>query len=483
MKRTLFVVTGILICTQLFAFEPEATKKLLAGYLSKNTELMNIGIETRKTYLSYESTQLDNGFDIHLSTGNMTLVFDSTNGNSFSVRPSVNAELPQYAGLDVNLSGDVEVGTNEGKTKTSLSNLSLNVSADIISSAGQNRTITLLKAERSCLEAKRKLQRKSLEVEKQFYTELKSIINSVSAVMSLEHELYEDQISLEKVRAQGYSENSVTYRRANMEVYNDNHEMQTKRRALYHDLVVFYQKCGYKIESFENTELLQFIPNDIQEVALLNIKDFSPENYTEIESAEWNHKINGMQRDAKKNYSLSANGGYTFNNSSVSKGSGKASSNTVDVGLSGSIGGVNLGLGTSIPVTGESRTPAITMSASVSPNTFRKNEISKEQDVLDEQKEKLALVNARISFGTFAVDTRKQAEDLEWEKQSINESLEMYIQQEKDLLNWYNAGVITKSEYLSAKNSRQSYDVKKISNLIDRIIFNDSLSLNFVDVE
>lgn len=56
----------------------------------------------------------------------------------------------------------------------------------------------------------------------------------------------------------------------------------------------------------------------------------------------------------------------------------------------------------------------------------------------------------------------------------------MYGDLEKDMAQLYQQGYISETDYLSAKNNLNSSIIKKISNLIDLIIYNDDVISNFV---
>ena len=56
----------------------------------------------------------------------------------------------------------------------------------------------------------------------------------------------------------------------------------------------------------------------------------------------------------------------------------------------------------------------------------------------------------------------------------------MYGELEKDMAQLYQQGYINETDYLSAKNNLNSSIIKKISNLIDLIIYNDDVISNFV---
>ena len=241
---------------------------------------------------------------------------------------------------------------------------------------------------------------------------------------------------------------------------------------------MFYKKCGYDIKIDENTELMTFVPSGLSEGEVPDVKTFDKQLYSEIESAEWTHKINSMERSAKKNYSLSANAGYTFDNSSTK-------SNSLDAGLSGTIGGVSLGAGVSLPAGNNSSqsAPSFTLSASISPNVFRKNNITDKQNELTEEQELLAIQAAYSSYETKLVELEQKLKSLNWEKESIEKNITMYEDLEKDMAKLYKQGYVNKNDYLAAKNSLNSSVIKKIINRIDFIIYSEDILLNFVNLK
>lgn len=468
MKKTLLLAMVMINAIFLFAFEAVPTSELLVSYLENDTNLKNQTIETQKAQLSLESTEISNGFDIALSTGTFTVRAEN-GGASISVRPSVQATIPQASNLVVSASTEYSYDSNSSEFE----NIKLNASVDIISSTGMQRKITLLKAERSYEEAQRKLTKQALNSEKQFYTELKGLLNSINSIISQERSLYTNKIDLSKVAAQGYSKNSSTYRLAQMKVVNSEYDVAKAKRSLIHDFIVFYKNCGYDINLADNIDVYSLIPSDIQEVVPLKFEDFDEALYADIESAQWNYQINSMERETFKAFSLTGNGGVTFNNASTG-------TTTLDAGLSSKFGGLSVSAGINVPIESGS-SPAFTLSASLSPNTFRQNKITLQKYDLAEQQDLMNIETAKKNYETKKIDVQQQLSDLYWEKNSNNESYELYAGVEKDLASYYRAGVITESEYYSAKVNTQSAKVKKVVNAIEFIIYNDELSAMFVE--
>ena len=471
-KRKLLIIAAAVSLSFFAAAEtlPDTTE-LLLSYIENDSELKNLTIAAKKAQLSYDSTKIDKGFDVTLASGNVTIKL-SEDGTNVSAKPSVKASLPQAS----NLSAEVQTSVNSNTDETKVSDTAVSLGVDILSTSTLSNKISLMKAERSVVEAERKLSKRVLSAEKEFYTELKGLLTTINSIMSSKQQLYSDTIDFEAVKIQGYSKSSSTYRKAELKVITNQHDIESSLHSFIHDAVVFYKKCGYDISIDENTDLMSLVPSDIEAGDALNILDFNKADYTSIESAEWTYKINSMERSTNKTYSLSATAGYTFDNSSTQ-------SDTVDAGLSGKIGGLSLGAGVSVPVGTESSYPAITLSMSLSPNTFRKNSISKKQDALTEEQELLAIQTAESEYETKVVETQQKLDSLLWDQKTIEQNLLMYEELERDMAAMYKQGFTSESEYLSAQTNLNTYIIKKVMNQIELIMYNDDVVMNFIPQE
>ena len=477
-KKQFFLLLSLIISAGLSAESLPDTTTLLLSYVENDSELKNLTIAAKKQALSYKSTLIDNGFDVTLSSGNITLQM-SDDGSKLSAKPSVKAKLPQASNLS--LTGQTNISSNSDDTKVSDTSLSLGV--DIISSAVISNKITRLKAERSVVEAQRKIEKRAIAAEKEFYTELKKLLSSISSIISKNEKLYSDSLDFEAKKIQGYSKSSSTYRQAELKVRSDEQDVESAMRSFIYDCVVFYKKCGYDIEINETVDLMSLVPSDIEVIEPVDVTSLDKELYSEIESANWTYTINSMERKSKKTYSLSASAGYTFDNSTTK-------SDTVDAGLNGTIGGLTLGAGVNFPINSKSSdssensksssSPTFTLSASISPNTFRKNSITKQANELTEEQELLAIESAEANYETKVVELQQKLDTLLWEKEAAEKNLTMYEDLERDMASLFNQGYISETEYLSSKNNLNSNIIKKISNQIDLIIYNDDVISNFV---
>ena len=475
-KKHFFLFSTSLFFLAIINAEPQSSQRLpdtttlLLSYVENDAELKNLILAAKKSALSYQSAKIDTGFDVTLSSGSVTLQVND-DGTKLTAKPAVKMSLPQAS----NLSVTAQTNFSSESSNTSLSNTSVAVGIDIISSAVISNKLTKLKAERAVTEAQRKIEKRAIAAEKEFYTALKSLLSSINTIMTKRQTLYEDSIDLEAKKVQGYSESSSTYRQAELKVISDQHEIDSAIHSFKYDCVVFYKKCGYDLEIDDKADLMSFVPSGIDEVEPADILKFDKALYTEIENANWTYYINSMERSSKKNYGLSASAGYTFDNSITN-------SDSIDAGLSGTFGGLTVGVGISLPVKSSqsSISPAYTLSASLNPNTFRKNSITKKQNVLTEEQELLAIQTAESAYETKLVEFQQKLDTLLWEKKTVEENISMYGDLEKDMAQLYQQGYINETEYLSAKNNLNSSIIKKISNLIDLIIYNDDVISNFV---
>lgn len=467
-KKISFITFFLTFSSALFCGEAVSTMDLLLSYLENDNDLKKYAIEVEKAQLSLDSTKISNGFDVSLSSGDVTFKSDET-GMKVSAKPSVTASIPQASNLSVSVSTDYSFDTSS----SDFNDTKLSASIDVFSTNGLSRKIALMKSKRNLVEAKRKLRSQAINTEKAFYTELKELLTDTNSIISAEKTLYSDKVDFEKIKAQGYSESSSTYRLAQMSVISAEHDIENSKRALIHSYVVFYKKCGYERDFEDDMDFFKLIPSDIGEVEPIDIYQFSPDLYSEVESALWTNEINTLQRKLNSNFSLGLSGGTTFNNSATS-------SNTIDAGINSTIGGISIGAEVDMPLE-SGNSPAFTFSASVSPNTFRQNSITKQTGILNEEQELLEIETARSNYENQIVDYQQNLETLIWTKKTNQESYEMYSALEKDLKNWFDQGFVTESEYYSAKVNAQSYFVKNVINAIDFIIYNDNVITMFVE--
>ncbi len=459
MKRLLFA-----FCLIFFRHALRCEPRLEA-YLANDLELKRLALEVQKAQLASKKTSINNGINVRLSTGRTVFRF-TDDGTDVSFEPSVTASIPQAQNLSFTVSTERE--SEDGVIKTQ--NTSLSLSADIISGNALKRKAELLAAERSVLEAKRALQNRAVQAETEFYSELKALFDTASALLSARQDLYEDEIEFAEIKAKGYAASSSKYRLAEMDVMQDAYTVDTNLRKLEHDCAVFASKCGTSFEPGEDP--FAFLPAEIPSAQLVDIASFPAQLYAKIEQAEWTHTINSLSRSADKEFTLSANGGYTFKNSYTG-------SDSADIGLSSSWRGLSLGTGVSIPVNADAAHPAYTVSATVNPAEFRLASIEKKTNSLTDGQELIAIDSAWEDYSTAVVDQQTSKSDIAWDRERNQSAYELYSSLESDMKQSFDAGIITQAEYLSAQANRELYRIKLLMNGMDAIIYNNTTSLLF----
>lgn len=444
----------------------ESVENLLTGYLGNDLTLKNLSYAMSKTMLEKKVSDIDKGFSFKLSTG--TITFSTTGNGSVKFTPSASFSLPQASNLGISVSSTILFDSLESTDV--FSGTSLKVSADIISSTAKTRQVSLLKSQRTVLEAQRNLQNGFVKAEKDFYTDLKTLYNLWSQVVSAEKSLYDSKLDFEKIKAQGYAVKSTKYRTAQMEVLDNERNVEKKRRELDREVTAFAAKCG--IEYSGSAE--DFLPATIPGVEAVDVNSFSPDSYTKVESAKWTQYINDLARSAESAVTLTGNAGFTFNNS-------QTSSNTVDVGtdFTWNSTGLKVSTGAALPVGGESFNLVFTLGLSFDPNAFRTAKINSEIKAVEAEQESVAIQSALAEYKTQLVSRNSSLEDIKWEAETVKKSYEMYESLEADMKSYYLQGIVTESEYKSAQVNKESYRLKLLINSLDLIIYNDETTLLF----
>ena len=446
----------------------ESLDELLKGYLSNDLELRSLSSQMQNVILESEITTVSNGFSFKISSGTITF----TTGDDWNIKftPTATFAVPDAKNLGISVSSSMLFDSKD--TTDTFSNTSLKVSVDIISNDSKNREITKLKTQRKVLEAQRNLQNGFVSAEKKFYETLKSLYEMAAKIVSLEKSLYDDQLSLDTLKAQGYTTSSTKYRTANMKVVNDQYEIDVQKKNMEREVKVFCAKCGVQ---YTETDPVNFLPEQIPDVEPVSVDSFSPSDYKKVEAASWNAYISKLEREADGNIKLTANAGFTFNNE-------RTRSHTVDVGsnFTWNDTGLALNVGANLPVGSDSFTPVFTLGVSFDPNAFKVAKLNDQITELEVSAEELEKQNAQIDFGTAMVSQKSSLENILWEAKTCAESYDMYSSLAADMANYYRQGYVNKTEYNNAQVNKENYRLKILINKLDLLIYNDTTTLLFV---
>lgn len=442
----------------------------LEGFLQNDLELKNLALEVKKSVLANKNLSIENGVDITLSTGTANFRFDGDD-SSVSFNPSAKISVSQINNLSVSASSKIKLDNGRNNS----SDTSVSVSLDLISGFMMERKIALLKSEREVLIAKRNLQNRALEAEKEYYSKLKSLFSAASEISVAQNNLYDDTVDFDEIKAKGYSSFSAKYRQAELKVLSDNHEVETKIHELEHDCAVFASECGIAFQA--GTNPADFLPKEIPQTEPIDIFSFQKKFYTKIEEAEYKHKLAAMERDSEKKFSLAATAGYTFKNSNTAFSDNDSEADTIDVGISANYKGISFGAGVYLPTDGEN--PTYSASASINPNSFRTAKIKKQTDFMNKEQELIAIQSAENDYDTDIVDKQTELEDIKWAKETNLKTYEMYVNLADDMQRLLKQGIVKDTEYLDAFANKELYRFKLLINDIDIIIYNNETKLLF----
>ena len=282
-------------------------------------------------------------------------------------------------------------------------------------------------------------------------------------------------VSFENTKLQGYAKDSASYVKSEMKLVSSERDYEAAVHSLIKDYKAFYISCGREIEIPEDSDFTQLIPTDISLVEAVDITSFDKSKYKDIESNEWNVKINQMTRDADTKFTLSANGGYSYRNTNGN------TSNSVTAGVTGSYEGIGLNAGVSVPIADQRNSPSLTLGLSWTPNTAKKNAISDQLEQISIEQEQMKLESAYSSYDTTVQERELKLSDILWTIQTNQTNLDMYEKVEANMKSYYDRGLISEKDYLSACNSTIQAKVKLISGYIDLIIYNNEVSAMFVE--
>ena len=500
------VVFGFLFLSG-FAFSESNLHTLLFGYLKNDLSLQKCTLTAQSKALSYDATKISNGIELTLSTGTVKIQ-SSSDGSKYTFTPQASLGLPQLndtkltASLPMTQKSGYEL---EGENGTFLDNGNVKLSTGIVTSAPLKRKITLLEAERAYIEAERAAQNQALSVENEFYTNLKTLYGYVQQVLTAKNDLYDDELNLRVLEAQGYSKTSASYRRKYLEVQSDRRNVAENLRKLERETAVFAIKCGAeyervftpekfdknKIQELENQafdSVMAFLPMEIPGVEMENVLNYKAEDYSKSESAVWSKYISDLKRKSDYNLELGAYAGYTFNESS-------SKYDTADGGITFDWKGITASAGVSLP-TGQnlfplngtsagqtSKSPVYTFAITLKPNVWRLAKLDRQQDELNSKIDEITVKSAADDYETAILDKLTQRGDLRWSEKSYAEEYDMYSQLEYDMDTWLKQGSVTKSDYLDAENNRNRAQMNILINAVEKIIYNNNVKMMFVRTE
>jgi hypothetical protein len=398
-----------------------------------------------------------------LNTG--TLFFRFGENASFEAAPELSIGLPAANNAEMTVKAPLSAGGGEG---LDASNTAFTLSADITAGGRKKRTVELLQAERAVTEARRSLEKRALEAEKEFYEALRGLYEEEAALYTKNETRWTEELEFAKVKAQGYDENSASYRSARMELAKAEREALESERLLRRNTAVFARDCGREDLDAPPRSLA---PPD----TLVSLSAFDRSLYSELESAEWRRYINTLSREADVDLTVRAEGGGTFNNTSFQSGGG---AHSINAGLSLSWRGFTFSGGLEFPLGAGG--PGIKLSLGLDSEALALAPLKKQENALAVQKEFIEIENSVKAWDDLLSETEKKRIDLLWQKNERAEQFKLYDELEADMRAWFEQGVISESEYRKSEANRENARYNCLITDTDMILYQIEMSLYII---
>lgn len=479
-RKKLSVFFCMLFFAAMQCYTENSFSRLLTGYLSQNLELKTVISDYKSKMLDFSSAKIENGISFSLSTGSVT--FSSVeNSSSITFSPSASLKIPGAG----NSSFSISMPFTLKDSVLTLDKGSAGFSVDLFSGKKQQTKITLKKAEREVLSAKRKIRTASLNAEKQFLKTLQQLFNDALSIHTQNNDLYEDSLELKVLETQGYSKTSAKYMQAYMKVQSDMREIEEKQRNFIRETALFAKRCStYLKQNATFQDALNFLPQDFCFEEPLDIQQFNRESYSSIEEAVWNQYIGQQERLADKNITVSAEAQYKFNSDRTKQDDAGGKINIEWGGLSFGSGiyfPTGISLLPSSSSSSSSKKTYMEFSLSLDPSQWLLQNNKNKQKELTVSKEEINLLSSQNDYETTILEKITLASDIKWSKKSYEEEFQLYSTLENDMKNWFSEGLVTKSDWQDALNKKNKAQIQILTNALDSLIFNNEIKSLFID--
>ncbi|MBQ5781266.1 MAG: hypothetical protein IIW10_04910 [Spirochaetaceae bacterium] len=476
MKIKIFIVIFSLIVTGVFAkddaiqaakdinmavfFDAEKVhgtdySSLLEEYRNRDNSVEKARLSLEQANNTFNKTKIQNGIDVNLSSGNITIPLTKEN-SFFEANPSAEIDIPRLNNTVISV--DMPFAVGEGVTDFSGSGF--DVSTDIISEFSANRKITLLNAQRALENSQRNYEKTVRTVEKKFWQEVQEIYNAALSLWSAENTLHDEETDLIVLQSQGYSPASATYRSKQIKIQTAKNAIFECKQKLDAKLVLFAQNVG--------SDTL-VIPIGIPSEDLCSYEDFDKNSFITLEEADWHNTLTEMERDAKKQFTLAATGGYHFFENRNALHPGKE--HTVDVGVNATYKGFNLGLGFSMPVNRMEKSGAsLSLGWEMSKMFGEKYDFANADLQVDISK--ITVKDALSTYETTLTERQQKRNSLLAKIDMQIEQLKVFYDYMNESENWFKRGLITEKQLLQARRDWQNAVASVVACRIEGIIYN-----------
>ena len=150
-------------------------ESMLSNYIAQDSQIKNLALKYQQTLLSQKKSDVQNGFNVKLSTGQISVRTDV-----FNMEPSLELSFPNLNGT--RFLAKVPLNFSKKDDKSSLSGVDIGVKTELWGNTKSNLELSEKRTDRSVLLAKRALENQILNIEIEFYKTLKSIYSNYSSL-------------------------------------------------------------------------------------------------------------------------------------------------------------------------------------------------------------------------------------------------------------------------------------------------------------
>lgn len=474
MKRYYTALVFFLVLPILTA-EKNLYKNLLEYRLTNDNSYKYLQLEKLIAQNNYQKMKNNAAAVFTLGSGNMNFIFSKdSDKRGFSLAPYADLSFPLLNNTGLKISAPYK---SIGGIKES--GISAGLSAELYGTTRRQTKLVLGKAAEAVRKAEKEAARGLQIAEKKLLKDIQNLFSEYAAALDKEIEDTKENINYEKVKAQGYAEDSSKMRVAKLSLLTAGREKKQANFSFSVTYKKFLKTCGLDEEKENNPDIfLSRLANSLPDMEVLSIEHFSAEDYVPIKEAKRNFADNAEERSLSVSpFSLSAEGGYSYKN--LSGGVSSSKKHSASAGLSMALPGTKLSAGVNLPIGAGSDGTSFTLGISFSPlavwNYALDRKTASAKDKIDSLKLNDLINSFDIEFKTLKI----KGENAAWQKKVLSEELSIYFQNNEDHKLWFNKGFASAFEKMQAELEYKKAVARLVNAKINCSIFNMEISSVF----
>lgn len=448
----------------------ESYNELFSLYLKNDLDAERLRLETEIARNNLKKFQLENLLKLSIAIGTSSrIAFDGTD-TTMKFAPELSLSLPEWRNTEFSMSAPITIPLADPINNFDIQP-DFTIKTDIYPFQKKICTTDLekLTLQRTILTAERSLNEQLRKIETDFLTLLREVFQTKYDITSAQLDYSDAQRDLLKAKTEGYGENSLEYKRLQLNLKKKSREVREKERIYQTALNRLSKECGISI---------QVLPNDIPEPDLKPISNYLLERYKNYEEAVWAKKRGDMEREiSKARFQLSGAAGYRYG--ATDGRTDLSKTHYLGTGLEMSYNGFSAEIGIDLPVDHPEK-PELTFSFGWNPMEIFTNRINNKNIVFKENIDKIDIAKAIREYDIQYDDLFKEREDLIWLKNVYAEEELLYKEQAEEYQKRYNLGYINQADYERGQVEYQNALTQNILGRIDRMIFMSNLEILFL---